>query len=66
MYDLGNGGIDGFIRGLSCQPIQNFDRHVTKQLTAHLFTEAPPTGVGNDLVSLNIQRGRDHGLPGKV
>lgn len=47
--------------------IQKTSTHVTSQLTSHLF-EDPASNkslpCGLDLVSLNIQRGRDHGLPG--
>jgi len=59
-----DGGIDSLLRGLSGQPIQQFDRYVTDQVTVHLFADDPPRGVGTDLVALNIQRGRDHGIPG--
>ena len=59
------GEVDGFARGLCSQPIQDFDRHVTDQVTTKLFAEDPPEGLGTDLVSLNIMRGRDHGIPGQ-
>ncbi len=57
--------VDGFARGLCSQKIQDFDRHVTDEVTTKLFSELPPEGLGTDLVSLNIQRGRDHGIPGE-
>jgi len=64
LYTTSDGGIDALIRGISGQSIQQYDRFVTDQVTVHLFAEHPPRGVGTDLVSLNIQRGRDHGIPG--
>lgn len=47
--------------------IQRYSTHVTSQLTSHLFEDPVSKSTmtcGLDLVSLNIQRGRDHGLPG--
>jgi len=64
LYTTSDGGIDSLIRGLSGQSIQQYDRFITDQVTVHLFAEHPPRGVGTDLISLNIQRGRDHGIPG--
>ena len=57
--------IDAFARGLADTGMQTLDRFVTVQVTNKLFSEEPPEGLGLDLVSLNIQRGRDHGVPGK-
>ena len=56
-----NGGIDPILRGLGAQTAQAADTLVVDDVRSFLFG-APGAG-GLDLVSLNIQRGRDHGLP---
>jgi len=66
LYTTSDGGVDSLLRGLSSQSIQSYDRFVTDQVTVHLFAEDPPRGLGTDLVALNIQRGRDHGIPGTM
>ncbi len=65
VYDTGKGGVDGLVRGLCDFPAQTYDHFFTKQITKSLFTEDPPFGPGMDLMSLNLQRGRDHGLNGR-
>jgi len=56
--------------GLMSQSAQKYDRHITDELTNRLFadnfefSEGPE--AGSDLMSRNIQRGRDHGLPSYV
>ena len=54
-------GIEPLLRGLSQQLAQDVDSFVIDDVRNFLFG-APGQG-GFDLVSLNIQRGRDHGLP---
>ena len=53
--------IDPILRGLAAQAHQGIDVQVVHPLRNLLFG-APGSG-GLDLTSLNIQRGRDHGLP---
>lgn len=55
------GGIEPILRGLAAQEMSAIDSKVVDGLRNFLF--GPPTAGGLDLVSLNIQRGRDHGLP---
>ena len=53
-------GPDAVMRGLSATLSQEIDTQVIDDVRNFLF--GPPGSGGFDLVSLNIQRGRDHGL----
>ncbi len=55
------GGIEPVLRGLASQICESIDAQVVDDVRNALFG-APGAG-GFDLASLNIQRGRDHGLP---
>ncbi|MEM9303739.1 MAG: peroxidase family protein [Pseudomonadota bacterium] len=55
------GGIDPLLRGLAAQACQELDVYVIDEVRNFLF--GLPGSGGFDLASLNIQRGRDHGLP---
>ena len=54
------GGIDPILKGLSSQVMQRIDNMIIDDLRNFLF--GPPGAGGLDLASLNIQRGRDHGI----
>ncbi|MEO6871627.1 MAG: peroxidase family protein [Chthoniobacterales bacterium] len=54
-------GIDVYMRGLAKQTHQEIDCYLVDGVRNFLF--GPPGAGGFDLASLNIQRGRDHGLP---
>jgi peroxidase len=54
-------GLEPYLRGLATQRAQELDDQVVDAVRNFLFG-APGSG-GFDLASLNIQRGRDHGLP---
>ena len=54
-------GIDSVLRGLAASSQQMIDTYVIDDVRNLLF--GPPGSGGKDLTSLNIQRGRDHGLP---
>ena len=58
------GGIDPLLRGLFGTPVKSRDathQLFNSELTEHLFEMAHTVAL--DLAALNIQRGRDHGLP---
>ena len=53
--------IDPILRGLATQLHQRIDPKIIGDVRNFLF--GPPGSGGLDLASLNIQRGRDHGVP---
>ncbi|UYV81292.1 hypothetical protein LAZ67_20000677 [Cordylochernes scorpioides] len=55
--------LDLLLQGLLNTPAQKYDRFVTSQLTTHLFQQQGHE-YGMDLVALNVQRAREHGVPG--
>lgn len=60
---LEEGGIDPLLRGLFAIPakLKVPDQLVNTELTEHLFRQV--NHVPLDLAAINVQRGRDHGLP---
>ncbi|CAL1280221.1 unnamed protein product [Larinioides sclopetarius] len=54
--------IDEVLRGLLSTSVEVFDHSITSEVTNHLFEDSKVPFSGMDLVALNLQRGRDHGL----
>ncbi|KAI6237509.1 Leucine-rich repeat and Immunoglobulin I-set and heme peroxidase domain containing protein [Aphelenchoides besseyi] len=61
---LSQGGIDPLLRGLFAKPLKRpmTSQLLTKPLVDKLFYRSE--NVSMDLAAINIQRGRDHGIPG--
>lgn len=63
-YDLYHPGVlDSYLLGLINQRSGRMDPTLTTEVTNHLF-EKPGKFFGIDLAAINIQRGRDMGVPG--
>ncbi|XP_041989109.1 peroxidasin homolog [Aricia agestis] len=63
-YDLYRAGVlDEYVMGLMNQVAQAMDDSITQEVTNHLFKKVGAR-FGMDLVSFNMQRGREFGLPG--
>jgi len=58
---VNEGGIEPILRGLASQACSAIDTELVDDVRNFLF--GLPGAGGFDLASLNIQRGRDHGLP---
>lgn len=58
--ELEENGIDSLLRGITVNLAQELDNEVVDDVRNFLF--GPPGAGGFDLASLNIQRGREHGL----
>ncbi|XP_033126798.1 peroxidasin-like [Anneissia japonica] len=63
MFDFDQGGMDSISLGLTASPLMRVDHFFSTKITNQLFAD-PAEGPGSDLVAINIQRGRDHGIPG--
>ena len=59
--EISKNGIEPLLRGLCSQLAEERDSRLVDALRNFLFSD--PGGDGFDLAALNIQRGRDHGLP---
>ncbi|KAK6111424.1 hypothetical protein QQG55_43590 [Brugia pahangi] len=62
-YTLETGHIESVIMGLLGAHSMGFDRHISNAVRNHLFQRSAHPYTGMDLPALNIQRGRDHGVP---
>ncbi|GIY61758.1 chorion peroxidase [Caerostris darwini] len=62
-FGLYRGQLDGLMTGLTQSPCQKFDRYMVRDVTNHLY-QMRGNESGLDLASLNVNRGRDHGIPG--
>ena len=58
---VSNGGLDPFFRGMGVQVQQEMDAKIVDDVRNFLF--GPPGAGGLDLAAININRGRERGLP---
>ena len=57
--------LTGLVRGMTIQNGENWDEIFSEDIVNHLFEMSRnDKASAMDLIALNIQRGRDHGIPG--
>ncbi|XP_071481844.1 peroxidasin homolog pxn-1-like [Diadema antillarum] len=61
VYDHAKNGVNGLLLGNIAQRLNKIDRHFANAITGNLFFERE-SGFGLDLLAINIQRAREHGL----
>ena len=60
-----SGRITGLVEGMTIQKGEAWDNTFADDIINHLFEmKGNEKATAMDLVALNIQRGRDHGVPG--
>ena len=59
---LPSGGLDPVLRGLVGRPAKQNNMQMPDELRERLFKFSEQLAL--DLASIDLQRGRDHGLPG--
>lgn len=60
-----SGRITGLVEGMTVQKGEAWDNAFADDIINHLFEmKGNEKATAMDLVALNIQRGRDHGIPG--
>lgn len=59
--EISDWGVEPLLKGLAMQQMQEVDSKLVDDVRNFLF--GPPGAGGFDLAALNLQRGRDHGLP---
>lgn len=55
--------MDEISRGLVATPMETLDQFITGEVSNHLFEDRRIPFSGIDLISLNVQRARDHAIP---
>ena len=55
--------VDDIIRGITQQKGKVVEASIVTDLSQKLFVRSRTEAFGLDLVALNVQRGRDHGIP---
>ncbi|KAI6191954.1 hypothetical protein M3Y97_00283900 [Aphelenchoides bicaudatus] len=64
LYQAEYGHMEAILMGLLGTPEMQFNRHASNAVRNHLFQFVSGPYTGLDLMAVNVQRGRDHGLQG--